>query len=65
MRRFLAILGLIFAVGGFVLLAFSIKWNIHFLIPVGMIFASFILLIISRRMQEPPASPRNDGEKKE
>lgn len=65
MRRFLAVLGLILAVSGFILLAFSIKWNVHFLIPVGMIFASFILLIVSKRMPAPSASSRDEEKDKE
>lgn len=50
MRRLLAILGLILAIGGFVLLALSILLNIHFLIPVGMIFGAFLLLTAAKKM---------------
>ena len=50
MRRFLAFVGLILAIGGFVLLMLSIKLNIHFLIPVGMIVASFLVLTYIKKM---------------
>ncbi len=50
MRRFLAFVGLILAIGGFVLLMLSIKLNIHFLIPVGMIVAAFLILTYIKKM---------------
>ena len=50
MRRALAILGLVLAVGGFIVLAVSVWLNIHFLIPVGMIFCSFIILTVVKKM---------------
>lgn len=50
MRRALAWIGLVLAVGGFVILALSIWLNIHFLIPVGMILAAFILLTVAKKM---------------
>ena len=50
MRRFLAFVGLILAIGGFVLLMFSMRLNIHFLIPVGMIVAAFLILTYIKKM---------------
>ena len=52
MRRALAWIGIILAAAGFVVLAFSIRWNVHFLIPVGMILASFLILLLVRRMPD-------------
>lgn len=62
MRRFLAWIGLVLAVGGFVVLAISIWKNIHFLIPVGMILGAFILLTVAKRM---PSDIPEKGEEKE
>ena len=50
MRRLLAIFGLILAIAGFVLLAFSILLNINYLIPVGMILGAFLLLMAVKKM---------------
>ena len=60
MRRALAVLGLILAAGGFVLLAFSMRWGIHFMIPVGMIIASFLILIAVRRMPSDVPDEKNE-----
>lgn len=60
MRRAFAWIGLALAGGGFVLLALSIRLNIHFLIPVGMIAGAFILLLLARRMpSDIPDKPDN------
>ncbi|MCR5611105.1 MAG: hypothetical protein K6F68_04655 [Clostridiales bacterium] len=61
MRRLLAILGLILAIGGFVLLALSVLLNIHFLIPVGMILGAFLLLLAVKKM---PSDLEQFGENK-
>lgn len=60
-RRALAWLGLVLAAAGFVILAVSIWFNINFLIPVGMIFAAFIILTVVRKM--PSDLPENDEKK--
>ncbi len=69
MRRFIAWLGIAFAVGGFIVLALAIHFNIHFLIPIGMIAAAFVMLSIAKGMpsdlEEPKAedaSEENGGE---
>ena len=62
MRRALAWIGLVLAVGGFVILALSIWLNIHFLIPVGMILAAFILLTVAKKM---PSDDKDKSETKE
>ena len=53
MRRFLAILGLVFVVAGFVLLPLSLKYNIPFYIPVGLIVAAFLILLAVKKMPSP------------
>ena len=50
MRRFLAILGLVLVTAGFVLIPLSILYKINFLIPVGLILASFLILLYVKRM---------------
>lgn len=55
MRRFLAWVGILLAVAGFVVLAFSIRWKVHFLVPVGMILAAFLVLLLVRRMPDADA----------
>ena len=66
-RRLIAWLGLILAVGGFIVLALAIHLGINFLVPIGMIAASFALLTIAKRMpsdldaQEQDKSDENGG----
>ncbi|MBO4847572.1 MAG: hypothetical protein J5586_00250 [Clostridia bacterium] len=69
MRRVLAIIGVVLALGGFVLLALSILLKIHFIIPVCMILASFLILTYIKRMpdegaakDEPQTRPEEDGD---
>ncbi len=64
MRRLLAWLGIVLAVGGFVLLGLSIWLNIHFLIPVGMIAGAGILLVIAKNMPSDTPEKKADGEEK-
>ena len=66
MRRFVAIVGLLLAVGGFVTIAFSVAWDISFYIPVGLILGGFICLAIAKRMyagkpQDTESSSKNDA----
>ena len=53
MRRFLAILGLVFVVAGFVLLPLSLQFNIPFYIPVGLILAAFLIMLYVKKMPSP------------
>ena len=53
MRRFLAIIGLVFVIAGFVLLPLSLKYNIPFYIPIGLIAAAFLILLAVKRMPSP------------
>ncbi len=75
MRRFLAILGLIMVTAGFVLIPLSILYKINFLIPIGLILASFLILLYVKKMpselddsseggSEPPASEASSEETK-
>ena len=50
MRRALAIVGLVLAIGGFVLIPLSLLFNITFIVPVGMIFAAFLILLKVKAM---------------
>ncbi|MBO4563016.1 MAG: hypothetical protein J5772_05340 [Clostridia bacterium] len=50
MRRVLAWLGVLLCAAGFVTIALSVKLNINFLIPIGLILGAFALLTIARRM---------------
>jgi|GEM_PF-2813761 len=45
MRRALAVVGLVLAVGGFIMMPLSILFNINFIIPIGMIIAAFLILL--------------------
>ena len=49
-RRVLAIIGLVLVVAGFVMIPVSLFYNINFLIPVGLILASFLLLTYLKKM---------------
>lgn len=60
MRRVLAVIGLILVSAGFVLIPLSILYNINFLIPVGLILASFLILLYVKKMPS-----ELDNEKKE
>ena len=50
MRRFLAIVGLVLVIAGFVLIPLSILYKINFLIPIGLILASFLILTYIKKM---------------
>ena len=56
MRRFLAVIGLILVTAGFVLIPLSLFYNINFLIPVGLILASFLILLYVKKMPSDTAS---------
>ena len=62
MRRVLAIIGVIFAVGGFVLMPVSLIFNFTFLIPVGMIFAAFLILLTVKNMPSDLDEPDENGD---
>ena len=49
-RRILAIVGLVLVVAGFVMIPVSLFCNINFLIPVGLILASFLLLTYLKKL---------------
>lgn len=49
-RRILAIIGLVLVVAGFVMIPVSLFYNINFLIPVGLILASFLLLTYLKKL---------------
>ena len=50
MRRFLAMIGVLCALAGFVLIPLSIFYNINFLIPVGLIVAAFLILLYVKQL---------------
>ncbi len=50
MRRALAIIGLVLVTAGFVMIPVSLFCNINFLIPVGLILASFLILLYAKKM---------------
>ncbi len=50
MRRFLAIVGLVLAIAGFVMIPISLFYNINFLVPVGLVLAAFLILTYLKRM---------------
>lgn len=50
MRRALAVVGLVLAVGGFIMMPLSILFNINFIIPIGMIIAAFLILLKAKGM---------------
>lgn len=62
MRRIIAWLGIIFAVGGFIVLALSIHFNINYLIPIGLIAASFVMLLIAKRLPSDLEEPEENSE---
>ena len=59
LRRTLAFLGILMALAGFVLIALSIRYDIHYFIPIGLILGSFLLLLLLRRM---PAETSDDAQ---
>mgnify|MGYP006988868634 CR=1 FL=1 len=65
MRRFLAILGLILIISGFVLLPLSLQFNIPFYIPVGLILAAFLIMLYVKKMPSPydDDNSGNEGER--
>lgn len=62
MRRVLAIIGLILAVGGFVMMPISLIYKISFLIPVGMIFGAFLILLRVKSMPSDLDEPDENGD---
>ena len=64
MRRFLAIVGLVFVIAGFILLPLSLKYNIPFYIPVGLIVAAFLILLYVKRLPSPYDEENKDNEGK-
>lgn len=67
LRRIVAWIGIVLAVGGFIVLALSLWLGIHFMIPVLMIAAAFGALVIARRMpsdleDEQPSENAENGE---
>jgi hypothetical protein len=67
LRRIVAWIGIVLAVGGFTVLALSLWLGIHFMIPVLMIAAAFGALVIARRMpsdivEEQPSENAENGE---
>lgn len=67
LRRIVAWIGIVLAVGGFIVLALSLWLGIHFMIPVLMIAAAFGALVIARRMpsdivEEQPSENSENGE---
>ena len=58
MRRFLAVVGLVLVTAGFVLIPLSIMYNINFLIPIGLILASFLILLYVKKM---PSDAENEA----
>ena len=64
MRRFLAIVGLVFVIAGFILLPLSLKYNIPFYIPVGLIVAAFLILLYVKRLPSPYDKENKDNEGK-
>lgn len=67
LRRIVAWIGIVLAVGGFIVLALSLWLGIHFMIPVLMIAAAFGALVIARRMpsdivEEQPSENAENGE---
>ena len=67
LRRIVAWIGIVLAVGGFIVLALSLWLGIHFMIPVLMIAAAFGTLVIARRMpsdivEEQPSENAENGE---
>lgn len=65
LRRTLAFLGILMALAGFVLIALSIRYNIHYFIPIGLILGSFLLLLLLRRMpgdSDPAANQTGNAE---
>ena len=64
MRRFLAIVGLVFVIAGFVLLPLSLIYNIPFYIPVGLIVAAFLILLYVKRLPSPYDEENKDDEGK-
>lgn len=64
LRRIVAWIGIVLAVGGFIVLAVSLRFGIHFLIPVLMIAAAFGALVIARRMPSDLETEENPEENK-
>jgi hypothetical protein len=67
LRRIVAWIGIVLAVGGFIVLALSLWLGIHFMIPVLMIAAAFGALVLARRMpsdleDEQPSENSENGE---
>lgn len=50
MRRALAIIGLVLVTAGFIMIPVSLFCNINFLVPVGLILASFLILLYVRKL---------------
>lgn len=61
MRRFLAFVGLIMALAGFVLIFLSIRFNIPWFVPFGLILGSFLILLLCRNMPS-PLDQKGEGE---
>ena len=57
LRRVLAIIGVICALAGFVLIPISIASGINFWIPIGLILVSFLILLLVKRMEVPEEAP--------
>ena len=65
LRRTLAFLGILMALAGFVLIVLSIRYDIHYFIPIGLILGSFLLLLLLRRMpvdSDPSANQTGNAE---
>lgn len=59
MRRFLAVVGLVLVVAGFVMIPVSLFCKLNFLIPVGLILASFLILTYVKKL---PSDLDDEGE---
>lgn len=64
MRRVLAVIGVLMAIAGFVLIPLSLIYNYSFLIPVGLIGGSFLILLLVKRMPSDLDTEDNETEGK-
>ncbi|MBR5714884.1 MAG: hypothetical protein IKX58_08940 [Clostridia bacterium] len=65
-RRILAFVGLAFAVAGFIMIPVSLFCGINYLVPIGLVFAAFLILTLVKKMpSDIEASEASEGEDKE
>ena len=49
-RRILAFVGLAFAIAGFIMSPVSLFCSINYLVPIGLVFAAFLILTLVKKM---------------